>query len=98
METSRQSSVIGPQQNRRWKTRPRLLRPLFFSLLHDAQQIAFRIAKPQQPEVLIRQRGDNMWRANDLHVSLLQRRELLLDVCGAKVEVSTGTRPAGALA
>src|SRR5438270_4671715 len=98
METSRQSSVISPQQNGRWQARPRLLRPSFLPLFHDPQQIAFRISEPLQLELLIGQRGDNMRRTNDLHVSLLQRRELLLDVCGAKVEVSTGARLAGALA
>src|SRR5438128_11315246 len=78
--------------------RPRLLRPLFFSLFHDSQQIVFRIAEPHQPQVLIRQRRDDMRWANDLHVSLLQSRELLLDVWGAKVEVSTGAGLAGTLA
>src|SRR5438445_4412064 len=98
MGTSRQSWVISPQQNGRWKARPRLLRPLFFSLFHDSQQIVFRIAEPHQPQVLIRQRRDDMRWANDLHVSLLQSRELLLDVWGAKVEVSTGAGLAGTLA
>src|SRR5438477_9042906 len=98
MGTSRPSSVISPQQNGRWKARPRVLRPLFFSLFHDPQQIAFRIAKPQQPEILIRQRRDNMRWANDFHVSLLQLRELAVNVGGTKINISAGARLACALA